>query len=149
FKKTYTINKGVELPFLNLKVQLQPDAINYENSEYFIRFDDFNQTVANYKAIDVSADVKALSVVRLQLEGSNKNRLVEYLNVTVDMLRKNELDRKNLFAINTISFIDSTLVQMEDQIKDAEGELKEFRKGKNIYELEEGGGGILTEKLSG
>ena len=37
---------------------------------------------------------------------------------------------------------------MEDQIKDAEGELREFRKGKNIYELEEGGGGILTEKLS-
>ncbi len=50
--------------------------------------------------------------------------------------------------MNTIRFIDSTLVQMEGQIKDAEGELREFRKGKNIYELEEGGGGILTEKLS-
>jgi capsular exopolysaccharide synthesis family protein len=148
FKKIVKINESVDLPFLNLKVVLNPDAVNYENSEYFIRFEDFNQTVANYKGIDVSADVKALSVVRLQLQGSNKNRLVEYLNVTVDMLRKNELNRKNLFAINTISFIDSTLVQMEDQIKDAEGELKEFRKGKNIYELEEGGGGVLTEKLS-
>lgn len=149
FKKVYQINESVALPFLNLKLLLQPDAINYENSEYFIRFDDFNQVVAAYKGIDVSADAKALSVVRLQLEGSNKKRLVEYLNVTVDMLRKNELNRKNLFAINTISFIDSTLVQMEDQIKDAEGELKEFRKGKNIFELEEGGGGVLTEKLSG
>ena len=149
FKKVYQINESVALPFLNLKLLLQPDAINYENSEYFIRFDDFNQVVAAYKGIDISADAKALSVVRLQLEGSNKKRLVEYLNVTVDMLRKNELNRKNLFAINTISFIDSTLVQMEDQIKDAEGELKEFRKGKNIFELEEGGGGVLTEKLSG
>lgn len=149
FKKVYQINESVALPFLNLKLLLQPDAINYENSEYFIRFDDFNQVVAAYKGIDVSADAKALSVVRLQIEGSNKKRLVEYLNVTVDMLRKNELNRKNLFAINTISFIDSTLVQMEDQIKDAEGELKEFRKGKNIFELEEGGGGVLTEKLSG
>lgn len=148
FKKTYKINERVVLPFFNGKISVHPEATNYENSEYFIRFDDFNQTVAAYKNIDVSADVKALSVVRLQLEGSNKNRLVEYLNETVDMLRKNGLNRKNLFAINTISFIDSTLVQMEGQIKDAEGELREFRKGKNIYELEEGGGGILTEKLS-
>ena len=148
FKKVFKINESVELPFLNLKLLIKPNAIEYVNSEYFIRFDDFNQTVAAYKGIDVSADAKALSVVRLQLEGSNKNRLVEYLNSTVDVLRKNELASKNLFAINTIRFIDSTLVQMEDQIKDAEGELREFRKGKNIYELEEGGGGILTEKLS-
>ncbi len=35
--------------------------LNYVNSEYFIRFDDFNQTVAVFKKdIDVSADAKAL-----------------------------------------------------------------------------------------
>jgi capsular exopolysaccharide synthesis family protein len=39
---------------------------------------------------------------------------------------------------------------MEGQIKDAENELKEFRKGKNILELEEEvGGSLLSEKLSG
>ena len=38
---------------------------------------------------------------------------------------------------------------MEGQIKDAENELKEFRRGKNIFELEgEAGGGLLSAKLS-
>lgn len=148
FNKVFKINKKIEIPFLNLKLHIKPDAVNYVNSEFFIRFDDFNQTVAAYKSIDVAADAKALSVVKLQLEGANKNRLVEYLNTTVDVLRKTELAGKNLFAINTIQFIDSTLVEMEDQIKDAEGELKAFRKGKNIYELEEGGGEVLSEKLT-
>jgi len=148
FTKIFKINETINLPFLNIKVVLKAHANEYINTEHYIRFVDFNQTVAAYKEIDVIADAKALSVIRLQLEGSNKNRLVEYLNTTVDVLRKNELASKNLFAINTIRFIDSTLVQMEEQIKDTEGELREFRKGKNIYELEGSGSEILSEKFS-
>ena len=147
FSRVYKINESVDLPFLNLKVIIKPEAFDFTNQEYFIRFDDFNNTVASYRGIDVSADAKALSVVRLQMEGPNKYRLVEYLNATVDVLRKIQLDSKNQFANNTISFIDSTLREMEGQIKEAENELKEFRKGKNIFELEDGGG-LLSTKLS-
>ena len=150
FTRVFKINESVELPFLNFKLIIKPEAFEFTNQEYFIRFDDFNSTVASYRSIDVTADAKALSVVRLQLEGSNKYRLVEYLNTTVEELRNIQLASKNQFANNTISFIDSTLKEMEGQIKDAENELKEFRKGKNILELEgETGGGLLGEKLSG
>ena len=150
FTGVFKINESVELPFLNFKLIIKPEAFEFTNQEYFIRFDDFNSTVASYRSIDVTADAKALSVVRLQLEGSNKYRLVEYLNTTVEELRNIQLASKNQFANNTISFIDSTLKEMEGQIKDAENELKEFRKGKNILELEgETGGGLLGEKLSG
>jgi capsular exopolysaccharide synthesis family protein len=150
FSKIYKINESVDLPFLKLKVIIKPESFDFANQEYFIRFDDFNSTVAAYRGIDVSADAKALSVVRLQMEGPNKHRLVEYLNTTVDVLRKIQLESKNQFANNTIAFIDSTLREMEGQIKDAENELKEFRRGKNIFELEEeGGGGLLSARLSG
>ncbi len=149
YKKVFKINEAVDLPFLHLKLMIKPEAYEYTNQEYFVSFDDFNGTVASYRGIDVSADAKALSVVRLQLEGTNKHRLVEYLNTTVDVLRKIQLDSKNQFANNTIGFIDSTLREMEGQIKEAENELKEFRKGKNIFELEEeGGGGLLSARLS-
>jgi capsular exopolysaccharide synthesis family protein len=150
FTRVFKINESVELPFLNFKLIIKPEAFEFTNQEYFIRFDDFNSTVASYRSIDVTADAKALSVVRLQLEGSNKYRLVEYLNTTVEELRNIQLASKNQFANNTISFIDSTLKEMEGQIKDAENELKEFRRGKNILELEEEvGGSLLREKLSG
>jgi capsular exopolysaccharide synthesis family protein len=150
FTRVFKINESVELPFLNFKLIIKPEAFEFTNQEYFIRFDDFNSTVASYRSIDVTADAKALSVVRLQLEGSNKYRLVEYLNTTVEELRNIQLASKNQFANNTISFIDSTLKEMEGQIKDAENELKEFRRGKNILELEEEvGGSLLSEKLSG
>ena len=43
------------------------------------------------------------------MQGTNKARMVEYLNSTVKMLIKRQLDGKNQFATNTIAFIDSTL----------------------------------------
>ncbi len=147
FSQKFKIDEEVNLPFLHFTLHLNPDANQFVNKEFYLRFDDFNGTVAKYKNIDVTADVRALSVISLQLQGTNKNRLVEYLNTTVELLRKNQLDSKNLFATNTISFIDSTLSVMENQIKDAEGELKDFRKGKNVFELE-GGGEMLTQKLA-
>ena len=147
FKQKFKIDEEVNLPFVHFKLHLTPDAKEYVKKTYYVKFEDFNSTVAKYKSIDVSADNKAQSVISLQLVGSNKNRLVEYLNTTVDLLRKNELNSKNLFATNTISFIDSTLQVMEGQIKEAENELKNFRKGKNVFELE-GGGELLTQKIS-
>ena len=147
FVKKYKINEEVNLPFLTLNLHLNPDAINFKGKEFYLRFSDFNGTVAKYKEIDVSADTKAASVITLQLQGANKYRLVKYLNTTVSMLKKIQLDGKNQFATNTINFIDSTLLQMEGQIKEAENELKDFRRGKNVFQLE-AGGEKLTDKVS-
>ena len=68
FTKKFNINEDVNLPFLNLKLHLNPDAIDLENKEYYIRFNDFNSTVSKYKDLDVSADVKAASVITLRLQ---------------------------------------------------------------------------------
>lgn len=141
------IGEQLQLPFLNWKLQLKSDAQGYIGQEFFVRFDDFNGTVSQFQGINVEADPKAPSIIRLSMQGTNKAVMVDYLNATVDVLRKNQLDSKNQFAINTIAFIDSTLVAMEQTLKGTEGQLKEFRKGKNVLQLEEGGEKI-SERLS-
>jgi hypothetical protein len=80
----------------------------------------------------VRSDDKGGSIITLGLQGSNKARMVEYLNSTVKMLIKRQLDSKNQFATNTISFIDSTLVAMESQLKETGNELKSFRKAEYL-----------------
>lgn len=137
----------LELPFVNWNLQLKPDATDYIGKEFYVRFDDFNGTVSQFQSINVEPDIKAPSIIRLNMQGTNKALMVDYLNATVEILRKNQLDSKNQFAINTIAFIDSTLVAMEQVLKGTEGQLKEFRKGKNVLQLEEGGEKI-SEKLS-
>ncbi len=146
FIKKYKVGEKVVLPFLNWKLEINDNPGFYTGNEYFIKFNDFDGTVSRYRGIGVEADEKAGSILTLSLQGTNKARMVEYLNSTVKMLIKNQLDAKNQFATNTISFIDSTLVSMESQLKETGNELKSFRKDKNIYEIEEGGGKV-SEKI--
>lgn len=147
FKRNFNINEKVELPFLSFRLNQDLMNINNLKNEYLIKFSDFNETVASYKNLDVEADVKGGSIIKIAKAGTNKARLVDFLNSTVKILSQSQLESKNQFATNTILFIDSTLVDVEKQMNEAEGELESFRKNKNVYMLE-GGGEIITSKLS-
>ncbi len=139
FVKRYKVGEQVSLPFLNWKLQIKDNPGFYKGNEYFVQFNDFDGTVSGYRGINVKSDDKGGSIITLGMQGSNKARMVEYLNATVKMLIKRQLDSKNQFATNTIAFIDSTLVAMESQLKETGNELKTFRKDKNIYDVEAGG----------
>lgn len=147
FEKNYRIGEEVNLPFLHWKLELNENPGFYKGAEYFVQFDDFNGTVASYRGLGVDIDVKGASILRLTMQGTNKARMVDYLNATVEILRKNQLDSKNQFANNTIRFIDSTIVAMGRQLAENEDELKSFRKDKNIFNLENGGE-MINEKIS-
>lgn len=146
FVKKYKVGEQVSLPFLNWKLQITDNPGFYKGKEYFVRFNDFNGTVARYRGISVESDKAGGSILTLGLQGTNKARMVEYLNATVRMLIKIQLDSKNQFATNTIQFIDSTLVAMEAQLKQTGSELKSFSKNKNIFEIE-GGGAKFSDKI--
>ena len=139
FVKRYKVGERVSLPFLNWKLQIKDNPGLYKGNEYFVQFNDFDGTVSGYRGINVKSDDKGGSIITLGMQGTNKARMVEYLNATVKMLIKRQLDSKNQFATNTIRFIDSTLVAMESQLKETTNELKSFRSDKNIYDIEEGG----------
>lgn len=147
FVKKYKVGEQVILPFLNWKLQINDNPGLYVGNEYFVRFNNFDKTVSNYREITVKTDDKGSSILTLSMQGTNKARIVEYLNSTVKMLIKRQLDSKNQFATNTVNFIDSTLIAMESQLKKTGDELKSFRKDKNIYEIEGDGGIKFSEKI--
>jgi capsular exopolysaccharide synthesis family protein len=103
--------------------------------------------VSKYKNVKINIDEKAPSIIKLSLEGTNKARIVDYLNETVKTLIRRQLDNKNLFAENTIKFIDTTLQIMEGDLKEANTDLKEFSRNKNITEIETGGLTFQSELL--
>jgi len=146
FVKRYKVGEQVILPFLNWKLQIKDKPGLYKGNEYFVRFNDFDGTVSAYRGVNVRADDRGSSIITLGMQGTNKARMVDYLNSTVKMLMKRQLDAKNQFATNTVKFIDSTLIAMESQLKKTGDELKSFRKDKNIYEIE-GGGDAYSDKI--
>lgn len=136
FKKRYRIGQTVNLPFLHFKIELNDNPGAYLNREYFVRFNNFDEVVAKYQSIRTDIDEKAGSILRLSLQGSNKARMVKYLNTTVGVLIKDQLDHKNQFALNTINFIDKTLAGLDEDLKESESDIKDFSKGRNLADIE-------------
>ena len=146
FIKKYKVGQEVSLPFLHWKLEIKDNPGFYKGKEYFVRFNDFNGVVSRYRGVNVIPDSKGASILTLRMQGTNKARMVEYLNATVNMLIKRQLDSKNKFATNTITFIDSTLVSMESQLKTSGEELKSFKKDKGLYAVEEEGT-LFSDKI--
>lgn len=144
---TYKVGQKVNLPYLNWTLQLVDNPEMYIGKEYFVRLDDFDETVAKYQNVDVDPISPGSSILTLSMQGTSKAKIVDYLNTTVTVLSDNQLAAKNQFATNTIKFIDATMLQMESQLKDSEDELKAFRQGKDVVLLENGGTEV-SAKLS-
>ncbi len=141
FKRVYRVGEIVDLPFLHWTLTKVPSfdgAVNL-NQEILIRCNNFDTTVSTCMGLNVLIDDKAGSILKLGTQGNNKNRMVDFLNTTVEVLIKRQLESKNKFAENTINFIDGQLASMEKLLRDSGDELKDFGKNNNILDIEGGG----------
>jgi hypothetical protein len=142
------VGQQVNLPFLNFKLELTPNPGFYKGNDYYFRFNEFDDVVARYQGVKVDIDTKAPSILRLNLQGTNKARMVDYLNATVKMLISVQLERKNQFATNTIAFIDSTLVAMGKELKATGDVLKTFHQNKDILAIQDEGVSISSNMVA-
>jgi hypothetical protein len=117
FKAIYKIGQDVNLPFLHWRLDLSNFDDNNFDEEILVRFNSFDTTVSSCMGLNVLIDEKAGSILKISVQGTNKNRMVDFLNTTVQVLIKRQLENKNKFAENTINFIDETLGSMEKQLK--------------------------------
>jgi len=100
FTKTYKNGELIGLSFLNGRLVLKPSLRVKPGAEYFIKFSSFDAVVENHKnRIMIAPFSQSSSVLRMQLAGNNKAKIVDYLNATSAILSKSELERKNLYAV--------------------------------------------------
>jgi uncharacterized protein involved in exopolysaccharide biosynthesis len=137
FKKAFNQGESINLPFLNGQLLIKPSLRIQPGAEFFIQFSSFDAVVNQYKEKIIIGpyNPSASSVLRLQLAGNNKAKIVDYLNATSDILSRSELERKNLYATNTIKFIDSSLAAVNSSLQDVTGEMNEFRKKNKIFDV--------------
>jgi hypothetical protein len=95
------------LCLLNWKPEIKDNPGIYKGNEYFVALMISMEQWTLHG--DKRSDDRGASIITLGMQGTTKARMVEYLNATVKMLIKRQLDSKNQFATNTIRFIDSTL----------------------------------------
>ena len=100
FTEVFKIGETVNLPFLHWKLDLSNFEENNFNEEILVRFNSFDNTVSSCMGLNVVIDEKAGSILKIGEQGTNKDRMVDFLNTTVNVLIKRQLDNKNKFAEN-------------------------------------------------
>ena len=131
------MGESINLPFLNVTLRLREGRTITAGQTYFIRFSDYDNTVYSYQSkVNIGPfSSNSSSVLSLSLSGTNKSKIADYLNATADILSKTELERKNLYATNTIKFIDSTLNAVNDNLKNVTDAMNRFRKQNKVFDV--------------
>lgn len=132
YNKSFPINKSIITPFCEFDLNLVSKPTL--NKPYYISFSSFNGTVAQYKGIDISTAVTGTSLLNLSLKGTNKKRLIDYINETIFVLGEAEKNTKIEYAVKTKNFIDSLFLVETDKLKEIENQLISF-KSKNAIKL--------------
>lgn len=135
YSDTLNVGEPVATNFFTGKLNLVNDFKGDKTKAYYIQFLDFYSVVKTYKNINVVTSENGGSVITLELIGNNKEKLVDYLNSTSEILSKTQLDQKNLFATKTITFIDSTLSEKAIELEAFEEELNAYKRDNNILDL--------------
>src|SRR5690606_6547986 len=137
FAKTFSFGQTISLPFFNGTITKRDESGPATNTQFFLRFLNYDSVVNQYqRGVDIAPfSGSSSSVLELSLAGANKAKIVDYLNATAAILSKTELERKNLYATNTIKFIDSSLAAVNANLKDVTDEMDCFRKDNKLFDV--------------
>jgi len=148
FSKEFKIGEKIDEPFLKGVVYGTPKRAVVAGIPYYVSLSEFDNAVKGYLGVNITPESQGSSVLRLNMNGTNKKKLVAYLNASVKVLSDNVLERKNIFATKTIKFIDSSLNVQANNLKSVESELNTFKNQNAIFDLDTEGS-QANDKLSG
>ncbi len=145
FKEEYALNTPIVNDFINFTMRQREDKLIQPGAVYYVKFTKINEEINKYRQISITVRTKGTSMLGLSLVGNNRSILADYLNATVDILSIKQLEFKNLFATNTIEFIDKQIQGVSDSLKQDENRLKNFRQENEIFDLSTKGESIFEQ----
>ena len=135
--ETYSIGQEIQTKNFKFRVILtdkfeeKPDL---KKSFSFI-FKNYDALVTEFKSFNIEPINKEASIVEIKLKGGNVDKLAEFLNTLTKEYLAKGLEKKNIVASRTISFIDNELRGITDSLNASEKALMLFRTNKEIMNL--------------
>ena len=144
FTKKYAINEYINEPFLKGEIVINKDANNLSGNVYYIQLKSINQVTNAYKNIRAKG-LTGTSLIEVSLTGANKQKIVAFLNKTVEVLAINQLAEKTNYARSTKKFIDEQFKNTSDSLKLIEDNIGKFKRKNSIYDLSAQGVEIFSQ----
>ncbi|MCF6351354.1 MAG: polysaccharide biosynthesis tyrosine autokinase [Flavobacteriaceae bacterium] len=134
FSKEFALNKEIQTPYFKFSI-LKKNILENLSGIYFVRFSNFNKTVAAYQKLDIKSPMKGASILELVLKGPNKSKIAAYLNTSIAVLESDQKNIKIQYAVKTKAYIDGLFDNVSDSLKQIEKDLGSFKQNNKIYDL--------------
>ena len=100
-------------------------------------FKNYDALVTEFKSFSLEPINKEASIVEIKLKGGNVDKMVDFLNTLTKEYLAKGLEKKNIVALRTISFINNELQGISDSLNSSEKALMLFRTNKEIMNLDD------------
>ncbi len=127
YVETYQFGEWITKPWLRFRVISSGAKLSTEMANFFV-FNHPNTLTAKYVSLlKASKTNGSTTIIRLSVTGANRAKNVKFLNTLADVFIEQNLEKKNKIATNTISFIESQLMNISDSLSNTGSELSNFR----------------------
>ncbi len=120
------------------------DADDTEMNPVFFRFVSNNQLTSLFRNLDVSEVEKYATMATVTLRTPLKEKGRVFLNRHLDRWLQDEMEQKNLTAVNTLHFINQQLEVTRDSLELVKSQIEEFRRNNDVILPDEQLGEIYT-----
>lgn len=118
----------IEKP-LSFKVKRNDLAALTPDASYYFIFKSHSQIASEYRAgLGVSSHSEGSSILFISSVGSNRGKIVRFLDELCDVIMEHNLERKNDMATRSISFIESQLKTISDTLDKVQDQMSSYRK---------------------
>ncbi|MCU4173840.1 GumC family protein [Carboxylicivirga sp. N1Y90] len=120
------------------------DASLLEGNTYRFVFKDKVEVVEELQNnLKVAPENPEVSVVEMVLQANSYEKAIDFTSTLTNIYLRKNLERKNHFAFNTISYINQQLEEISDSLNVAERRLERFRSGNQVMDISSKAGRIF------
>jgi capsular exopolysaccharide synthesis family protein len=114
---------------IEVKLDSSKDLTEWIGKKYRMSFNKSIDIAKVYVSkLKVEWAMKGAGVMDLSLTGSNADKEIDFINGLIRNYQQLDLEKKNLTANRTVSFIKDQLVDISDSLKVFEAQLQQFKK---------------------
>ena len=134
YKQGEWIDNGYNRIRITKTDKYDPETISSRKMSFWLNsYSSLNKRMSSFS---VSAISKQASVASIVMSGTDKQKIVEFVNLLMNEYVNRGLEKKNLVSENTIEFINNELEGIQESLSQAETELKDFRQENDLMNLD-------------
>ena len=134
YKEGEWIDNGYNRIRITKTELFDPETTHFRKLYFWLN--SYSSLVAQMSNFSVSPVTKQAAVVSVSMKGTNKLKIVEFVNLLMNEYVSRGLEKKNLVSENTIKFINNELNDIQESLGQAETDLKDFRQENDLMNLD-------------